>query len=248
MTRILAYTAAPREMEQLLAYCTLFDLNFQICSTQAQVLAAYATFKPHCFLVQCEQPTVEELKLVKKLSNLLPVFAVTNSTDERVGLRLLEGGADYLVHLPCGSVELYYQIKNFLRLTKQAKQNNSKIMHLGDLQIFLHNNQVMLKGEFLPLTATEFKLLLVFANNLNQIVSIDKLYQEVYPRSEMKYTSRALNMHISNLRHKLKLEEFAPLRLETRRGKGFGMFYSLPSNAHDYENSQATFSGGEEDE
>ena len=228
MTKILAYSLAPQALEQLLAYSTLFDLHFQICSTQAQLLAAYANFKPHCFLVQSEQHTVTELKLVKKLSPILPVFAVTNSTDERVGLRLLDGGADYLVHLPCGSVELYYQIKNFLRLTKQANQNNSKIMHLGDVQIFLHNNQVMLKGELLPLTATEFKLLLVFANNLNQIVTIDKLYQEVYPRSEVKYTSRALNMHISNLRHKLQLEEFAPLRLETRRGKGFGMFYNQP--------------------
>ena len=239
MTRILVYTTAPRELEQLLTYSTLFDLEFNFCQTQPQALAAYVTFKPHCFLVQSEAPTVEELKLVKKLSPILPVFAVTNSTNEIVGLRLLDGGADYLVHLPCGSVELYYQIKNFLRLTTQAKKNNSKIMHLGDLQIFLHNNQVMLKGELVPLTATEYKLLLVFANNLNQIVTIDKLYQEVYPRSEIKYTSRALNMHISNLRHKLKLEEFATLRLETRRGKGFGMFYNQPTNT--------AFWGGEED-
>ena len=112
-------------------------------------------------------------------------------------------------------------------------------MRLGDLQIFLHNNQVMLKGELLPLTATEFKLLLVFAHNLNQIVTVDKLYQEVYPQSEIKYTSRALNMHISNLRRMLQLVEFAPLRLETRRGKGFGLFYNQPiANA---------FEGGEDD-
>ena len=83
----------------------------------------------------------------------------------------------------------------------------------------------MLKGKLVPLTATEFKLLLVFAHNLNKIITIDKLYQDIYPNSEIKYTSRALNMHISNLRHKLHLEEFSPLRLETRRGKGFGMFY-----------------------
>ena len=99
-------------------------------------------------------------------------------------------------------------------------------MHLGDIQIFLHNNQVLHNGQLVPLTATEFKLLLVFANNLNTIISIEKIYREVYPQSEIKYTSRALNMHISNLRHKLKLEEFAPLRLETRRGKGFGMFFN----------------------
>ena len=242
MTKILVYTPAPRELEQLLTYSTLFDLEFQFCSTQPQALAAYASFKPHCFLVQCEQPTVDELKLVKKLSPILPVFAVTNSTNERVGLRLLDGGADYLVHLPCGSVELYYQIKNFLRLTTQAKHNNSKIMHLGDLQIFLHNNQVRLRGELLPLTATEFKLLLVFAHNLNQIVTIDKLYQEIYTKSELKYTSRALNMHISNLRHKLQLEEFSPLRLETRRGKGFGLFYNQDADERN------DFTGGEEND
>ena len=226
MIKILVHSPAPRELEQLLAYSTLFDLEFQFCQTPVQALAAYTSFKPHCFLVQCEQPLVAELKLVKKLSPILPVFAVTNSTDERVGLRLLDGGADYLVHLPCGSIELYYQIKNFLRLVNHAKENNSRIMHLGDIQIFLHNNQVMRNGKLVPLTATEFKLLLVFANNLNKIVTIDKLYHEVYPQSEIKYTSRALNMHISNLRHKLNLEEFSTPRLETRRGKGFGMFYS----------------------
>ena len=226
MTRILVYTPKQKDLEQILAYSSLFDLELQYCQSPAQALATYTRFKPHCFIVQCEDKAVNELKLVKSLSSVLPIFALTGSTDERVALRLIDGGADYLVHLPCGSIELYYQLKNFLRLTNQAKQSNNKIMHLGDIQIFLHNNQVLHNGQLVPLTATEFKLLLIFANNLNSIISIEKIYREVYPQSEIKYTSRALNMHISNLRHKLKLEEFAPLRLETRRGKGFGMFFN----------------------
>ena len=230
MTRILVYTPKQKDLEQILAYSSLFDLELQYCQSPAQALATYTRFKPHCFIVQCEDKAVNELKLVKSLSSVLPIFALTGSTDERVALRLIDGGADYLVHLPCGSIELYYQLKNFLRLTNQAKQSNNKIMHLGDIQIFLHNNQVLHTGQLVPLTATEFKLLLVFANNLNTIISIEKIYREVYPQSEIKYTSRSLNMHISNLRHKLKLEEFAPLRLETRRGIGFGMFYN-PDNS-----------------
>ncbi|MGM9562416.1 MAG: response regulator transcription factor [Phascolarctobacterium sp.] len=230
MTRILVYTPKQKDLEQILAYSSLFDLELQYCQSPAQALATYTRFKPHCFIVQCEDKAVNELKLVKSLSSVLPIFALTGSTDERVALRLIDGGADYLVHLPCGSIELYYQLKNFLRLTNQAKQSNNKIMHLGDIQIFLHNNQVLHNGQLVPLTATEFKLLLVFANNLNTIISIEKIYREVYPQSEIKYTSRSLNMHISNLRHKLKLEEFAPLRLETRRGIGFGMFYN-PDNS-----------------
>ncbi|MGM9569165.1 MAG: response regulator transcription factor [Phascolarctobacterium sp.] len=231
MTRILVYSSNIKALEQLLAYSSLFDLEFQYCDAPSKAFANFSVFKPHCFLVQCEDRSVPELKFLKSLSKVIPVFAMTASTDERVALRLLDGGADYLVHLPCGSIEVYYQLKNFIRLTLHAKQNNNKIMHLGDLQIFLHNNQVMQNGELVPLTSTEFKLLLVFANNLNQIVSIEKIYQEVYPKSEVKYTSRALNMHISNLRHKLKLEEFAPLRLETKRGVGFGMFYNSELSA-----------------
>lgn len=230
MTRILVYTPKQKDLEKILAYSSLFDLELRYCQSPAQALATYTRFKPHCFIVQCEDKAVNELKLVKSLSSVLPIFALTGSTDERVALRLIDGGADYLVHLPCGSIELYYQLKNFLRLTNQAKQSNNKIMHLGDIQIFLHNNQVLHNGQLVPLTATEFKLLLVFANNLNTIISIEKIYREVYPQSEIKYTSRSLNMHISNLRHKLKLEEFAPLRLETRRGIGFGMFYN-PDNS-----------------
>lgn len=231
MTRILVYTPKQTDLEQILAYSSLFDFELQYCQSPAQALAAYARFKPQCFIVQCEDKAVNELKLVKSLSSVLPIFAVTSSNEEIVALRILDCGADYLVHLPCGSIELYYQLKNFLRLTLHAKQANSNVMHLGDIQIFLHNNQVIHNGQLVTLTATEFKLLLVFAHNLNKIITIEKIYHEVYPQSEVKYTSRALNMHISNLRHKLNLEEFAPLRLETRRGVGFGMFFNPDSSS-----------------
>ena len=114
MTRILVYTPKQKDLEQILAYSSLFDLELQYCQSPAQALATYTRFKPHCFIVQCEDKAVNELKLVKSLSSVLPIFALTGSTDERVALRILDGGADYLVHLPCGSIELYYQLKSFL--------------------------------------------------------------------------------------------------------------------------------------
>ena len=139
-----------------------------------------------------------------------------------------EGGDDYLVK-PVDIDELNSRIEANLapKPVPGLRVYKQFIVDTNQHDVYQHLEDGS-QGERIELSPTEYKLLLCFAHNLNKIVCIDQLFPEVYPRSEVKYTSRALNMHISNLRHKLKLEEFAPLRLETRRGKGFGMFYNQP--------------------
>lgn len=163
---------------------------------------------------------------MRSLSQKLPIFALTTSTNDDHAAQLLEQGADYLVHIPCDAKEIRAQLNNFLRLTLAVqKENTSNILHIGELKIFLKNNQVMLGEEYLALTVKEYKLLLALAHNLNKIVDTESLYEAVYPQSEVKLTSRSLNMHLSNLRHKLHLEDYTNLSLETKRGKGVGLFY-----------------------
>ena len=226
MISILVYCPSVPHIEQLLSYSSLFELQFHICQNPSQALSGFTRYKPQYFVVQCDDTTAQELHFVRSLSPDIPTLVLTRRDNETAAVMALQNGADYLLHYPCGTIEFYHQLSNFIRLTTKRAIPESRLLHIGELTIFLNNNQVMLRDEFLPLTTTEYKLLIILANNLNQIVSTEKLYNELYSNSELKYTSRAVNMHISNLRHKLHIEEFALLRLETVRGKGYALYYN----------------------
>ncbi len=226
MISILVYCPSVPHIEQLLSHSSLFELQFHISKSQSQALSSFTRYKPQYFVVECNNITAQELHFVRSLSPDIPTLVLTQQDNEPAAVKALQDGADYLLHYPCGSIEFYHQLNNFIRLTTKRTVPESSLLHIGDLKIFLNNNQVMLHDEFLPLTTTEYKLLIILANNLNQIVSTEKLYNELYSNSELKYTSRALNMHVSNLRHKLHIEEFALLRLETVRGKGYALYYN----------------------
>lgn len=101
-----------------------------------------------------------------------------------------------------------------------------QIITLGKLKIYPQNNQAMLDGEFIPLTATEFKLLILLVNKLNTTVTLEELYLALYDTENMQYTSRVVSVHISKLRHKLRLNDFPYLQLANIHGKGYSLKYT----------------------
>lgn len=233
MISVLVYCPSVPDMEQLISYSSLFELQFHICQNPTEALSGFTHYRPQYFVVQCDDTAATELHFCKSLSPDIPMLVLTQQNNEPAAVKALQEGADYLLHYPVGNIEFYHQLSNFIRLTSKQPVPESQLLHIGELAIFLNNNQVMLGSDLIPLTGTEHKLLLILAANLNQIVSTDKLYMELYSSSELQYTSRALNMHISNLRHKLNIEQHTCLRLETVRGKGYALYYSDKNNNGD---------------
>ena len=147
--------------------------------------------------------------------------------DEEPAIQAFKNGADSVLRLPCGSREFYYRLRNFLRLLNlNTGQESVQFITLGPLKIYPQNNQVILGDDFVPLTSTEFKLLMLFINKLNQQVSLEELYRLMYETDELQYTSRVLGVHISKLRRKLKLEDIEELDLKNIHGKGYCLTYT----------------------
>lgn len=131
------------------------------------------------------------------------------------------------MRLPCGSREFYYRLVNFIRmLNLDTGMEKIQIITLGKLKIYPQNNQAMLDGEFIPLTATEFKLLILLVNKLNTTVTLEELYLALYDTENMQYTSRVVSVHISKLRHKLRLNDLPYLQLANIHGKGYSLKYT----------------------
>lgn len=218
-------TAKRKDYDELLSYSRLFSLCFSIACSKAEVLKHFISDKPLLFLAECADEEQEEVKFLRKLSPGTPLIGLgsrASGEDEDVAIKAFQNGAVDFIRLPCSSREFYYRLSALIRLLHLARlQENASVMKIGELKIFLNNQQVMLKNEFVPLTKSEYYILLLLAGRLNQTVTNKELYQKLWSNGELMATSRTIAVHISRLRRKLKLERGSPLRITAVYKNGY---------------------------
>lgn len=227
MKNVIALTNDNKIFSDLFYYSTLYGYRFKITGSTEEALAYFALHRTFLFVVDCHDTGQEFLKFTRRLSPAAAIIAVSSQDDEEIAVQAFKNGADVFWRLPCSSREFYYRLQNFIRLLNlNTGKDKVQSITLGKLKIYPQNNQVMLGDEFIPLTVTEFKLLLLFVSRLNQIVPNEELYSLMYETEALQYTSRVIGVHISKLRRKLKLSEQPELDLKTIHGKGYSLKYT----------------------
>ena len=96
----------------------------------------------------------------------------------------------------------------------------SIVRRLGGLQIDLGRHEVLVDGERIHLTLSEFKVLSLLAEQPDSVVSRRELMQHLWA-SEHVGDEHACEVHISNLRRKIERDPTQPERLVTVRGSGY---------------------------
>jgi len=156
------------------------------------------------------------LRTQKEFSSM-PIIILSESddvTDKVIGLEL---GADDYITKPFNSRELSARIKARLREVQRKAEAKKSQIRWRNLEIWQENYQVILDGQPLSLTAKEFELLVLFVSNPYQVFSREYLIQKVWGNLSGTGT-RALDVHISHLRNKLK--SLGPV-LDSVRGVGY---------------------------
>ena len=94
------------------------------------------------------------------------------------------------------------------------------IRRLGGLHIDLGRHEVMVDGDRVHLTLSEFKVLSLLAEQPERVISRRELMQHLWA-SEHVGDEHACEVHISNLRRKIEKDPSQPERLVTVRGMGY---------------------------
>ena len=76
-------------------------------------------------------------------------------------------------------------------------------------------------GQDLYLSALEYKLLLVFLNNRGQVLSRDKLLEEIWDSAGDYVSDNTLTVYIKRLREKIEQDPQDPAHIKTVRGVGY---------------------------
>ncbi|MCB8816329.1 response regulator transcription factor [Desulfosporosinus shakirovi] len=186
--------------------------------------------KPDLIIIDLTLPLLNGFDVTKKLrsqkdTNTIPIIILSASddvTDKIIGLEL---GADDYLSKPFNPRELSARIKARLREVHRITNTNDSPLKWGELKITKESYSVFLAEQPLNLTVKEFELLVLFVTNPYQVFSREYLIQKVWGNLSGTGT-RALDVHISHLRNKLK--PLGPV-LDSVRGVGY-TFTHRPKN------------------
>jgi DNA-binding response OmpR family regulator len=151
----------------------------------------------------------------------VPILMLTARDAESDRVLGLELGADDYVTKPFSSAELLSRVRAILRRRELDRAHGgSTLRKLGGLQIDLGRHEVLVDGDRVHLTLSEFKVLSLLAEQPDNVVSRRELMQHLWA-SEHVGDEHACEVHISNLRRKIERDPSQPVRLVTVRGLGY---------------------------
>ena len=154
--------------------------------------------------------------------SLVPIIMVTAQTDTNDLVAGLEAGADDYVTKPVVAKELAARIRAALRRTTLLSTNSATIDRFTVRDVEMRSDQgiVLKAGVELPLTKTEYRLLHIFMENANKVLSRDQLLELVWGY-EYLGDSRLVDAHIRRLRLKIEDVPDEPKIIATVRGMGY---------------------------
>ena len=152
-----------------------------------------------------------------KAANDTPVIFITASADEACTVAGFEIGADDYIGKPFGTRELLARMKNVMR----RAQKSSPLLHCGSVTIDPIKGIVYKNGSELAMSALEYRLLLVFFSNKNQMLSRDRLAEELWSLTKEFVSDNTLCVYIRRLREKIEDDPQVPQIIITVRGLGY---------------------------
>ena len=177
---------------------------------------------PDLVVLDVMMPKMSGLDVCKQLKAKrpsLPVIMLTargQEVDKVVGLEL---GADDYVTKPFSIRELLARIKAVLRRARAAPQEQERYA-FGDIEVSVRTHQVARGGKPVEFSAKEFDLLKYFLCHPGEVLSRDRLLEEVWGYNHFP-TTRTVDAHIVRLRQKLEARPEEPRFILTVHGVGY---------------------------
>lgn len=164
-------------------------------------------FLPDLILLDIMLPDEDGLSILQKIrSNVqtryLPIILVTAKTTEIDKVKGLDTGADDYMTKPFGVMELISRVKALLRRTKTGTEDEL-LYEFKDIILDDEKHLVTVNGEVCDLTYKEYELLKLFMTNKGIVINRERILARVWG-TDFEGESRTIDMHIKNLRQKLK--------------------------------------------
>ncbi len=152
-----------------------------------------------------------------KSKQAIPVIFLTASDDEASVVTGLDMGADDYVIKPFRPRELLARIRIALRKSGHGQTT----FEVSGLYVDIAGGVVRKNGKEVFLSALEYRLLLVFVNNPKNILTRERLLDELWDAAGEFVNDNTLTVYIKRLREKIEEDPTHPEMILTVRGIGY---------------------------
>lgn len=195
-----------------------------------QAIEALMENEVHLILMDIMMPKMDGLRTTMKIREeknipIILISAKSEDTDKILGLNM---GADDYITKPFNPLEMIARVKSQLRRytmlgnfgVSQQKEESNSIIGSGGLSLNLDTKEVIVDGEVIKVTATEFGILELLLRNQGRVFSIDEIYEKVW--KEPSYNAEnTVAVHIRRIREKIEINPKEPKYIKVVWGSGY---------------------------
>ena len=211
---------------------TRVGLDVRAVGTAAEARTALDEADPDVIVLDLGLPDADGTELCRELrarthAYVLMLTARADEVDVLVGLAV---GADGYMAKPFSPRELTARVQTFLRRPHAAvpaapaadvvTARVSTRIDVADLEVETDTREVRVGGVDVPLTRTEFDLLMALVTRPGKVLQRETLLREVW-QSDWEGSLRLVEAHMSNLRRKLSGAGLVEPSIRTVRGVGY---------------------------
>jgi two-component system response regulator CpxR len=176
------------------------------CYSVVELAKQVTTNSFDLIFIDIEKPSeylVDVIKYIRKITRLV-IWSFIDETKEAAAVMLLKAGADNCLKRSSSEeviltqVEVFFRRKQLDRLCveKNQLQLNAFLLCRDKRELYCHDDLVVTTG-------IEFELLNMLMTNNGEVVSREDIASNIFKRNVL-YCSQSINMHVSNIRRKLR--------------------------------------------
>jgi two-component system phosphate regulon response regulator PhoB len=202
----------------------------RLFSTPTRLIPDAERQPPALFLLDIMVPGGDGLDVCRRLRShpglsSVPIIFLPARAGENDRVLGLEMGADDYITKPFSTRELVARVKAVLR--RFERPDSISVISFEEVVIDANAMQLTVRGEVIPTTATEFRLLDYLARHPGRVFSRDHLLDAVWGDARF-VTPRSVDVYVSRIREKIEADPENPLHLKTVRGAGYR--FELPKS------------------
>ena len=183
----------------------------------------------HLMLIDVMMPNMDGLSAIMRIREtknipIIVLSAKSENTDKVVGLSV---GADDYITKPYNPMELVARVKSGLRrymhfgaFGNDGSKKRDDVLTVGGLELQLNDKRLLVDGEQVKLTATEFKILELLMRNPGRIYSAEEIYEKVW-NEEGFGVENTVMVHIRHIREKVEINPKEPRYIKVVWGLGY---------------------------
>ena len=178
----------------------------------------------HLVLMDIMMPEMDGISAMAKLreKSNIPVLLLTAKSEDTDKILGLNVGADDYITKPFNPVELLARVRSHLRryMNLGGRIETPSTYTVGTIQINDKSKEVLVDGEKVSLTPTEYEILKLLMSRVGEVLSPKEIYRLVW--NDTPYGAEStVAVHIRHIREKIEINPAEPRYLKVVWAQGY---------------------------